>query len=199
MRPANLLLLILFIPCFGMGQNTYKLVLGSGDQFPPKVLTSYRPGKLIYKYRNCHFTIKAGKWVERNSKYLLAVTATLSNDSNDTLIYEWDSDFWRDHFKIDTTYLKIDDPIHHISDIDGSDIVLPHKSMSYEIELTPKNNSTAFHGGIKVGVRLLIQRRPGSDTPLGIVDGVTSKRIINKYERDGRKRTHILWSNMVDI
>jgi hypothetical protein len=199
MKHLNLLFLIVCLPCLVMGQNTYKTVVGSGDQLSARVLTNYRPGKLIYNYKNCHFTIKAGKWAKRNSEYFLAVTATVTNASSDTLFYEWDSDSWRDHFLIDTTSLKIDDPnAHHISDIDGSDVVLPYKSLSYEIELTPKVIGAPFYGQIKIGLRLLFQRHAGSDV-FGIVADVTSKKIIRKYNRDLRKRIHTLWSNAVDI
>jgi len=192
MKLINLIFLIVIIPSLAIGQNIYKKVTKNHTNYI--VLVRFNPKKIDYNYKDCQLVVKPGKW---NRK--LPVTTVLTNNSNDTLRYEWVSTCWREYYSIDNINLEVEGA-HDACDgnIPFTKVILPHKSKTIGINLNAKTGVNNFHGKFRVILFLLLKRNNEADGK-GIIEGVTNKKIIKQYYQDKKNRSHFILSNTVEI
>jgi hypothetical protein len=199
MKLIQSFILIFILPVFAVGQNRYKTIEGDSNHMNSVVLIHFTPTKIKYNYKNCLFTIQPTTWIKQNAKDVLPIKTILTNNSNDTLRYQWVSTCWREYFGINNSNLEVEGAHANCdANIPYTQIILPHKSLVIEINIIYKKSIINYHGELKISIGLLLQ---GYQEPegLGIIDGLTSKKVTEQYQQDVRKRTHIIWSNMVVI
>ncbi len=197
MRTFLISVFILSSSAVGLCQNVYKKVVKNG--VANIVLAEYNPAKLNYDYTNCQLTAKTGEWAKAGTQTLLPVTVTITNNADDTLRYSWDSDCWRRRFWVDNKNVAVEGAdMPCVKNIPYTETILPHQSKNIDLRLLSKTDAVPLHEPCKVYLYLLLQRNKELEG-LGIVEGLTRKNVMSKYERDVKSRTHIIASDKMEL
>ena len=152
---------------------------------------------ITYNYKNCSLTIKEENWIKKEGKDVLPVTATLSNNSDDTLKYESELCYnGLFYCKADTNNFKITNlPMSCTKNWPITVKLAPHTSQSEVLTLVrAKDNAKE----LKIKFYLVLANE---DYPtIGLIKEVTGDDAYRKqYYQDLEKRTHLISSNTLNF
>ncbi len=186
MKPFKILMLLITIPCLLFAQD------GELKSWP------FIAQKINYNYKNCTLTVKASKWIKDGKKDLLPIVVTLSNNSDDTLKYGSELCFQGIFMGgVNNKNLEVDGiPNECLKNWPIVEVILPHSSVVYSTSLSKKGVVGDYPEKFRLYFYLTIV--PGENDVMSKFF-ITDKKLIKKYNRDIKKRTHLIWSNEVEI